>query len=100
MARSVAPSSSAPASDVITPPVNEATTERLSTGANRSASGLHRVGIGELLWSEPSRCCTTTLHQSEPRAPAPREKCGLGPKPVLERWMPLARAIEKPVVFQ
>src|SRR4051794_26475833 len=70
MARSVAPSSRAPASDVIAPPVNEATTERPSTGAKTSCSGLHCVRIGELLWPlwpEPSRCSTTTLTQSEPR---------------------------------
>src|SRR4051794_12429712 len=67
MARSVAPSSSAPASDVIAPPVNDATTARPSTGANRSTSGLHSVGIGELLWPEPSRCSTTTLTYPEPR---------------------------------
>src|ERR1044072_8353315 len=45
---------------------NEATTERPSTGAKTSCSGLHCVRIGELLWPEPSRCCTTTLPQSEP----------------------------------
>src|SRR3954471_6336323 len=42
-------------------------TERPSTGAKASCSGLHCVGIGELLWPEPSRCSTTTLTQSEPR---------------------------------
>src|SRR5689334_25220365 len=78
MARSVAPSSRAPASEVITPPVNEATTERPSTGAKTSGSGLHCVGIGELLWPEPSRCSTTTLPQSEPRCTSACEIYGLG----------------------
>src|SRR3954466_5348415 len=77
MARSVAPSSRAPASDVIAPPVNEATTERPSTGAKTSCSGLHCVGIGEFLWPEPSRCSTTTLPQSEPRCTSACEIYGL-----------------------
>src|SRR5919205_3591057 len=77
MARSVAPSSRAPALDVITPPVNEATTERPSTGAKTSGSGLHCVGIGELLWPEPSRCSTTTLPQSEPQCTSACEIYGL-----------------------
>src|SRR5687768_3318915 len=67
MARSVAPSSSAPASEVIAPSSNEATTARPSTGANRSGSGLHSVRIGDLLLAHPSRCVTTTLDDSEPR---------------------------------
>src|SRR5215203_3821251 len=77
MARSVAPSSRAPASDVIAPPVNEATTERPSTGAKRRCLELHCVGIGELLWPEPSRCGTTTLTQSEPRCTFACEIYGL-----------------------
>src|SRR5829696_1569077 len=77
MARLVAPSSRAPASDVIAPPMNEATTERPSTGAKTSRSGLHCVGIGELLWPEPSRCGTTTLTQSEPRRTSACEIYGL-----------------------
>src|SRR4029078_8420611 len=77
MARSVAPSSSAPASDVIAPPVNEATTERPSTGAKTSCSGLHCVGIGEFLWTEPSRCNTTTLTYPEPRCTSACEIYGL-----------------------
>src|SRR5215212_3256973 len=77
MARSVAPSSRAPASDVIAPPVNEATTERPSTGAKTSCSGLHCVGIGEFLWPEPSRCSTTTLTYPEPRCTSACEIYGL-----------------------
>src|SRR5215213_3264577 len=77
MARSVAPSSRAPASDVIAPPVNEATTERPSTGAKRRCSELHCVGIGEFLWPEPSRCGATTLTQSEPRCTSACEIYGL-----------------------
>src|SRR5215216_2838318 len=42
----VAPNSSAPASDVIAPPSNPATTARRSTGANSNSSALHSVGIG------------------------------------------------------
>src|SRR5215207_11169432 len=81
MARSVAPSSRAPASDVIAPPVNEATTERPSTGAKRRCLELHCVGIGELLWPEPSRCGTTTLTQSEPRCTFACEIYGLAARP-------------------
>src|SRR5215207_675609 len=83
MARSVAPSSRAPASDVIAPPVNEATTERPSTGAKTSCSGLHCVGIGEFLWPEPSRCSTTTLTYPEPRCTSACEIYGLGLRLVL-----------------
>src|SRR5437764_13465707 len=49
MARSVAPSKSAPASDVMRPPSNEATTARLSTRVNSNSVGLHSVGTGNLL---------------------------------------------------
>src|SRR6516164_7882224 len=51
IARSVTPNSSAPASDVIAPPSNPATTVRRPTGANSNSSGLHSVGIGALLES-------------------------------------------------
>ena len=47
--RSAAPSSKAPASEVITPPPKSATTARPSRRANRIAGGLHSAGIGELL---------------------------------------------------
>jgi len=60
------------------PPVNEATTERPSTGAKTSCSGLHCVGIGEFLWPEPSRCNTTTLTYPEPRCTSACEIYGLG----------------------
>jgi hypothetical protein len=43
--RSVAPNSSAPASDVTVPASNAATTARPSTGSNPKKSGLHSVGI-------------------------------------------------------
>jgi hypothetical protein len=46
MARCVAPSSSAPAFEVIAPPSKEATTRRPSTGAKSNSAGLHSVGIG------------------------------------------------------
>src|SRR5262249_18203073 len=49
--RSVAPNSSAPASDVIAPPSNPATMARRPIGANSNSSGLHSVGIGALLES-------------------------------------------------
>src|SRR5215212_9748923 len=49
MARSVAPSSRAPALDVIAPPSKPATTARPSTAANSNSVGLHSIGIGELL---------------------------------------------------
>jgi hypothetical protein len=51
IARSVAPNSSAPASDVIAPPSNPATTPRRPTGANSNSSGLHSFGIGAFLES-------------------------------------------------
>ena len=56
IARSVAPRSSAPASDVIAPPSNPATTLRPSTGANSKNSGLHSVGIGARRESAVSLC--------------------------------------------
>ncbi len=47
--RLAAPSSGAPASEVIRPPSNDATTARPSTRANSNSSGLHSVGVGGLL---------------------------------------------------
>src|SRR3954451_15423104 len=47
----------------------------LPTGAIPVA--LHCVGIGDLLWPEPSRCGTTTLTQSEPRCTPACEIHGL-----------------------
>jgi hypothetical protein len=48
IARSVAPSNSAPASEVIAPPSKAATTSRPATGANPNKSGVQSVGIGVL----------------------------------------------------
>jgi hypothetical protein len=48
-ARSVAPSSKAPASEVIRPPSNPATTLQPSTGVNPNRSALHCIGIGSPL---------------------------------------------------
>jgi hypothetical protein len=60
IARSVAPNSNPPASDVIIPPSNDASTRRPSTGANPNKSAIHSVGIGALpLVSK--KCCGTTL---------------------------------------
>src|SRR3712207_6313728 len=67
MARSVAPSSSAPASEVIAPPSKDATTARPSTGAKSSCSKIHCVGIGEVLCAEPRCGCTTTLAHAVPQ---------------------------------
>ena len=78
MARSVAPNSKAPASDVTSPPSNAATTARLSTTPNSNCSALHSVGIGVLRETEKSRCSTTTFaDSSSPDAPNKCEKCGL-----------------------
>jgi hypothetical protein len=67
MAQSVAPSSSAPASEVMTPPSKPATTARLSTGANSNSVGLHSVGIGGLLCVAVRLCRRRTFADSEPR---------------------------------
>ena len=67
--RSVAPSSIAPASDVIAPPSNAATTARPSTGAKPNRSALHSVRIGlppasetnrypNTIFSDPGTRCT------------------------------------------
>ncbi|MPZ59207.1 MAG: hypothetical protein GEU91_22540 [Rhizobiales bacterium] len=47
--------------------LNAATTARPSTSANPNKSALHSVGIGALLESLESRCCTTTFADSAPR---------------------------------
>src|SRR3972149_2213847 len=77
MARSVAPRSNAPASDVTSPASNAATTGRPSTLPKSNCSALHSVGIGVLRESEKSRCCTTTFADSQPRCAHLFEKCGL-----------------------
>ena len=67
IALSVAPSSSAPASDVIKPPSNAPTTRRPLTVPKSNESWLHSVGIGELLCFERSLSRRRTLTNSEPR---------------------------------
>src|SRR5208282_5277253 len=77
IARSVAPRSSAPASDVTNPPSNAASTAWPSTLPKSNRSALHCVGIGALLESMKLRCGTTTFADSEPRCDQWCEKCGL-----------------------
>src|SRR5208283_3012408 len=77
IARSVAPRSSAPASDVTNPPSNAASTAWPSTIPKSNRSALHCVGIGALLESMKRRCGTTTFADSEPRCAQWCEKCGL-----------------------
>jgi hypothetical protein len=77
LARSVAPTSNPPASDVTSPASNAATTGRPSTLPKSNCSGRHSVGIGALLESEKSRCGTTTFADSQPRCAQLFEKCGL-----------------------
>jgi hypothetical protein len=67
IARSVVPSSRPPASDVIAPPSNVATTARLATGGNSNSVALHSVSIGELLRFSKSPYCKRTFADSEPR---------------------------------
>src|SRR5262249_53574731 len=75
--RSVAPKSSAPASDVIAPPSNPATTARPSTAAKSNNSALHSVGIGALLESPRSRSRKTTFADSALRCAQLCEISGL-----------------------
>src|SRR5882672_807350 len=77
MARSVAPSSSAPASDVTMPASNAATTSRPSTGSNPNKSGIHSVGIGALRDSARNDCGTTLFADSPPRCTQFGEKSAL-----------------------
>jgi hypothetical protein len=58
---------SAPASDVIAPASNAATTARPSTASNPKKSGLHSVGIGALRESSTNCCGTTVFADSQPR---------------------------------
>src|SRR5262249_29537278 len=67
IARSVAPNSNAPASEVTGPASNAATTLRPSTDANSKRSALHSVGIGALRESEINSCSTTIFADSQPR---------------------------------
>src|SRR5262245_4849494 len=78
IARSVAPSSNAPASEVTGPASNAATTLRPSTGANSKRSALHSVGIGALRESEINCCCTTFFADSQPRCTQFGERFALG----------------------
>src|SRR5918994_3557837 len=77
MDRSVAPSSRAPASEVIAPPSKPATTARPSTGAKSNSAGLHSVCIGGLLCIAARLCRRRTFAGSEPRCTYAREKSGL-----------------------
>jgi hypothetical protein len=65
-ARSAAPSSNAPASDVTAPPSKAATTERPST-VPKSNCAEHSAGIGELLCFAVTLCRRRTIADSEPR---------------------------------
>src|SRR5713101_452003 len=74
---SVALNSSAPASDVIAPPSNPATTARRSTGANSNKSALHSVGIGALLESSEADVAQQLSLIRRPDAPQLCEISGL-----------------------
>src|SRR5215469_4216352 len=78
IARSVAPSSNAPASEVTGPASNAATTLRPSTGANSKKFGVQSVGIGVLRESEINCCCTTIFADSQPRCTQFGERSALG----------------------
>ena len=67
IARSVWPSSSAPASEVIAPPSNEATTSRPPTGGNSNNAGLQSVCIGASCGFEKNRGRNTILSDPRPR---------------------------------
>src|SRR5271169_5662080 len=71
IARSAAPSSNAPASDVIAPPSNEATTSRPSTRAKPNKSAVHSVSIGASPWTRANRCSTTIFSESALRCTYP-----------------------------
>src|SRR3954453_11654444 len=75
--RSVAPSSNAPASLVMAPPSKEATTARPSARAKSNWSGLHCVGIGDLLCCAIRLCRRRTSLNQSPDAPDSCERCGL-----------------------
>ena len=68
---------SAPASDVMAPPSNLATTSRPETTPNPHRSTLHSVRIGEFLQLAEDLCYKGIFAESEPRCTYPREKCGL-----------------------
>src|SRR5450631_890182 len=83
IARSVAPRSSAPASDVTSPASNAASTARPSTTPKSNRSALHSVGIGAFFQSLRSRSRKTTFADSQPRCAYLCEKCGLVQQPPL-----------------
>src|SRR6516162_4895694 len=76
--RSVAPSSIAPASEVIVPPSKAATTFRPSTGAKPNRSALHSVCIGAPSGPELNRLYNTIFSDLGPRCTYPFEKSRLG----------------------
>ena len=76
--QSAAPSNSAPASEVIAPPSNSATTTRPETSPNSNRSALHSVGIGVLLCVVKFLFRRRTFADSEPRCTYPRQKGGIG----------------------
>jgi hypothetical protein len=67
MARSVAPSSSAPAFEVIAPPSKAATKRQPSTGAKSNSVGLHSVGIGDISCVSIGLCCRRNSADFRPR---------------------------------
>src|ERR687891_1279558 len=78
IARSVAPSSSAPASEVIAPPPKSATKSRRSSRANSIGSALHSVCIGVAPARGQAFVAEALSHDQAPDAPILREKSGLG----------------------
>src|SRR4029450_10306082 len=73
-----APSSSPPASDVIDPPSNDATTSRRSTGAKPNKSGIHSVGIGVPRSTQKAVVAKQLSQSQDSDAPLTFEKSGLG----------------------
>ena len=69
--RSVAPSSVAPASEVIVPPSNAATTARPSTRAKPNRSALHSVCIGAAPGPATNRSRNTIFSDPGPRCTYP-----------------------------
>src|SRR5260370_189309 len=59
------------------PTSKAASKARTSTTPKSNRSALQSDGIGALLGSEKSRCCTTTVADSRPGALQHCEKCGL-----------------------
>src|SRR5271166_6566713 len=77
IARSVWPSSRAPASEVIAPPSKLATTARPATGGNSTNAGLQSVGIGASYGFEKICDRNTILSESAPQCTRFGEKAGL-----------------------